>query len=171
MPFCLTPVLLIPQMELFDMMQTVTAGMSNSGAPKPKPPSTAARSLVKSCGPVAERIHITEPCMNSWDLEGGNVKCLHLTGLIYRTRARNPESVTPRMQKVQGLKRIASWHLTLQRRRAMTRRERLGLIKVSILPRESLVLVCKMQAIGADLEWTTLSCYGHRQGLQILQER
>lgn len=81
------------------MMQTVTAGMSNSGAPKPKPPSTAARSLVKSCGPVAERIHITEPCMNSWDLEGGNVKCLHLTGLIYRTRAKNPESVTPRMQK------------------------------------------------------------------------
>lgn len=53
----------------------------------------------------------------------------------------------------------------------MTRRERLGLIKVSILPRESLVLVCKMQAIGADLEWTALSCYGHRQSLQIPQER
>ena len=27
------------------------------------------------------------------------MKCLHLTGLIYRTRAKNPESVTPRMQK------------------------------------------------------------------------
>lgn len=67
------------------MMQTVTAGMSNSGAPKPKPPSTAARSLVQSW-----RFLLREDSGTLRALRfGGNVKCLHLTGLSQKSRKCN----------------------------------------------------------------------------------